>query len=152
MHRLVRVKKIEKYIGDEDFTVVYGDCLSDINIEELIDRHENAGKMVTLAVAKPTGRNESLSISINGILQSVQDGQAKENHAWVNACCMVCSKDVFADLDKDCDLRDKLLEWAEEEKVDVYKHRGFWVPIETKRDKVHLENMINDGTAPWIRW
>lgn len=147
-----RVKRVEDYIQDEDFLVVYGDCLSDINLGELLSQHRKSSKMVTLAVAKPTGRNETLSINREGILLSEKSEQEERNHAWVNACCMVFSKEIFSHLNDESDLRNKLFEWAESEKVSVYKHRGFWAPIETKRDKSHLESMISDGTAPWIRW
>ncbi len=147
-----RIKQIEGYIGEEDFLVSYGDCLSDIDIVGLIRTHQEAGNLATLSVAKPTGRNEVLPLGEEGYLLSGQYASPQESCAWVDACCMVLSHKAFTYLEWGCDLQRKLFEMADSEKVGTYKHNGFWTPIETKRDKVYLENMIRSGTAPWIRW
>lgn len=147
-----RVKKVEEYIGEEDFLVIYGDCIADIDLDALIETHQSERKLVTLVAARPTGRNEALSIAESGCLLSAGEESGEKNRAWVNACYLVMSPKVFRDLDEESDLRSRILEWAESEQVNVYKHHGFWTPIETKRDKAYLEQMINDGSAPWIRW
>ncbi len=146
-----RVAQIKDYITEENFIVTYGDCLSDIEVSKLYDQHLRQGKMVTMALARPTGRNKSLEISADGCVVGSQHS-GEENRAWTNACLLVMNKKVFSVLNGNYELEKVLIsQLADKNQIATYKHKGFWAPVETYRDRVAMENMWNAGMAPWIK-
>ena len=147
-----RVSLIQKYIEEDDFMVTYGDCLSDIDALALIDAHRKDGKIATVAMAKPTGRNRLLPLDELGTLDYGQGNDLFNNSAWVNADCLIFHKKVFGYLQGNYDLEKHLfLTLSEKKQLATYRHNGFWVPIETKRDLVEAENLWNAGVAPWMK-
>ena len=144
-----RIAQIQKYIEEDNFIVTYGDCLSDINVRELIACHEEQGKIATMAVARPTGRNTALEIDVDGqIVKSQKMGM--NNQAWANACFYVLNKKVFGSLNGNYSLEQLLTDYlADKGQLVTYKHYGFWAPVETYRDRVNMENLWNAGIAPW---
>lgn len=146
-----RVSLIEKYVDGDEFIVTYGDCLSDIDVNRLLEEHRQGGKLATIAMAKPTGRNELLPLDSTGHLSySNREDSAGEN-AWVNADCFVFDKRVFFYLVGNYDLEKQLfLKLSEHQALAAYRHTGFWLPVETKRDLVNAENLWNASMAPWI--
>jgi len=148
-----RVLQVRDYVGDEDFVLVHGDCLFDINIKCLVTTHYENRKVATLAVAHPTGRNTILPINVSGIMMSQSKAKQPENQAWVNACCKVLSKDAFSYLEKAPDLGMNLFNILSlDNQMITYKHHGFWLPIETKRDYSILQCMWDRDEAPWKIW
>lgn len=148
-----RVSQAEKYIKDDMFLVTYGDCLSDINVEELVKFAIKNDKLATMAVANPTGRNQVLPIEENGLLGNVNVSLESENRAWTNACTYVFKKDVFHYLNGNYELDKRLVPVLSEiGEIAVYKHQGFWCPVETRRDKVDLETRWTANIAPWKVW
>lgn len=146
-----RVAQIQEYIDEEDFVVSYGDCLSDIDVQKMIEYHKAQGKLATMAVARPTGRNEALEIDVAGQVRKAQQNGA-ENRAWTNACLYVLNKKVFDFLQGNYNLEQLLTDnLAEKGQLISYKHYGFWTPVETYRDRVNMENMWNAGVAPWAK-
>lgn len=148
-----RIAKVKDYIDGEDFIVAYGDCLSDINVPELVRTHQASGMAATLTVARPTGRNKTLAIDSSGKLMS-DDRTTDTGEAWVNACLMVLSQSVFQyELNARRELEDNLLlQLSEEDKAATYRHNGFWMPMETNRDRTALERMWRENRAPWKNW
>lgn len=146
-----RVSLIEKYIDGDEFIVTYGDCLSDIDVSRLLEEHYRSRKLATIAMAKPTGRNELLPLDTEGQLNySYIEDDVGEN-AWVNADCFVFNKKVFDYLTGNYDLEKQLfLKLSEQQALAAYRHIGFWLPVETKRDLVNAENLWNASMAPWI--
>lgn len=149
-----RLLMIKEFVGEEDFLVTYGDCVSDINIRKLMEQHRKGDKAVTMAVASPTGRNKILPISGSGELE---EGDIQE-HKFVcaDACTMVFSSQVFKYLlmfkKEDVmseNLRRKLTRDGE---IQIYLHEGFWSPMETARDKKYLDSLYENGQAPWKNW
>lgn len=148
-----RVGLAKKYVDEDMFIVTYGDCLADINIKELVKCAKANGKIVTMAVAHPTGRNAVLSVDENGLLKGMHGISEADSDTWTNACTFVFKKEVFRYLNGNYELDKQLLPTlAEKNQIAVYKHYGFWCPVETKRDKVDLENRWNAGIAPWKVW
>lgn len=148
-----RILQVQRYIGNEDFIVTYGDCLSDIDYNNLILQHKRSNKIATISVAKPTGRNEVLPIDEENLLMNDGLAQLPENQAWVNACCEVLKCDVFTYLERHPDLGTSFYSaLAEEKNIVTYKHMGFWSPVETKRDQARLEMLWNEKKAPWKIW
>lgn len=146
-----RVSLIQKYIDEDEFIVTYGDCLSDIDVNRLLERHHQSGKLVTVAMAKPTGRNKLLPLDTEGNLNYGQNEDESRESAWVNADCFVFNKKAFSYLQGNYDLERQLfLKLSEHQDISTYRHTGFWMPVETKRDLVNAENLWNAGLATWI--
>ena len=146
-----RISRIQNYT-EGDFIVTYGDCLSDIDPQALLFKHKKNGKIATMAVTKPTGRNRLLPMDEDGNLCYEYGKEDMDGPAWVNADCMVFTRDVFAFLQGNYDLERQLfVKLAEKQQLATYKHNGFWTAVETKRDLVAVENLWNANAAPWIR-
>lgn len=146
----MRVAQIENYIDDDTFIVTNGDCLSDIDIRDMLAYHEAKGKKATMAVARPTGRNETLQIADDGRIVRNEESRRTEQ-AWTNACLYILNRKVFSILNGNYSLEDLLTDnLADDGQLMTYKHNGFWTPVETYRDRVNMENLWNAGVAPWI--
>lgn len=149
-----RVKKIQKYVGDEPFFLTYGDGVSDININELLEYHQSKKKFATLSAIQPGGRYGVLDINNNGIVKNFVE-KAKEDGGWINAGFMVFEPEVFNYLSSNdsCILeRDPMNNLAKDNQLNAYKHTGFWQCMDTQRDKGLLEGLWGRGSAPWKRW
>lgn len=145
-----RVRMIEKYV-DGNFLVTYGDCLSDIHIPRLIEQHQQAGKIATVAMVKPSGREELLPLDEEGKLHYGSISQVQNDNAWINGDCFVFSPKVFDFLTGNYELEKALfVRLCEKDQLATYKHAGYWLAVETKRDLQDAENLWNAGLAPWI--
>lgn len=148
-----RVYMVRKLAGRSAALVAYGDCLSDIDVADLVRAHRAGGRMATFAVARPAGRNEILAMDADG--NYARGKHAARQDAWVNACCMVLEPRAFDYLGvhlahpKGSSLLECL---SAEERVQTYRHEGFWSPVETIRDKTWLEGLWARGEAPWNVW
>ena len=149
-----RIKKVKKYIGDEPFMLTYGDGVGDVNIPELIQFHQKHGKAITMTSVQPEGRYGSLIVNESEQVTSFQE-KPKGDGAWINAGYFVCQPEVLdyiPDGDKVIFEREPLEGLADAGELYTYKHEGFWKPMDTQRDKFHLEELIEKGKAPWIKW
>lgn len=150
---LDRLMMVKDYAMGEPVLVTYGDCLSDIDIQKMVEQHWASDCIATFAVAHPTGRNETLSIDENGRFRGVQQHeQAAE--AWVNACSMILELEAFRYLSVGtANTASTLMErLAQENRVQTYRHEGFWTPVETVRDKTLMEALWSRKEAPWKVW
>lgn len=149
-----RVKKIQKYIGNEPFFLTYGDGVCDININELLDFHRKGDKIATLTAIQPGGRFGVLDI--NEKQEIVQFAEKnREDGGWINGGFMVLEPEVFDYLNDDDDLifeRQPLESLAKDNNLLAYKHYGYWQCMDTLRDKNKLEYLWNNGIAPWKVW
>ena len=147
-----RVSMIEKYVGEDHFIVTYGDCLYDIDIDDMLKVHKEKGKAVTVAMAKPTGRNRLLPVDEDGTLHYEYWDKSVNDTAWINANCMIFRKDAFSYLQGNYDLEKQLfIRLSEKQLLTAYRHNGYWTAVETRRDLVAAENLWNAGIAPWIK-
>ena len=149
-----RLSMVQKYIENKPVLVSYGDCLSDINIHQLVVCHQTGEKIATVATAYPTGRNKILPISSNGCYKGGLIGHEKPE-AWVNACNMILEPRAFEYLEENirASYASSLIDClAQKEEVHTYRHVGFWSPVETRRDKTWLEDLWHRGQAPWKIW
>lgn len=147
-----RIKRIQKYIGDETFMLTYGDGVSDVDINALLDFHQRQGKMVTVTAIQPVGRFGALQIERDVEVHGFQE-KPKGDLAWINGGFFVLKPDVFNYIDGDSTVfeREPLQRIAEANEFAAYKHRGFWQAMDTLRDKKHLEELWNTK-APWRVW
>lgn len=150
---LGRLLMVKDYAKDEPVLVAYGDCLSDIDIQKMVEQHQASDCIATFAVAHPTGRNETLSIDENGQFQGMNQSDWV-GEAWVNACSMVLEPEAFQYFasDKWNALANPMERLAQENRVQTYRHEGFWTPVETVRDKMLMEALWSRKEAPWKVW
>ncbi len=148
-----RVKRAEKFLKDETFLLTYGDGVSDINIKELIDFHRRNKKIMTLTSVQPEGRFGALELS--GDLVEKFSEKPKGDGSWINGGFFVCEPEIFNYISNG-DLtvleKDPLEKLATNNQLVAFKHSGFWKPMDTLRDKVHLDQLWNDKKAPWKVW
>lgn len=144
-----RVKRIQKYIGDETFLLTYGDGVSDVNINELIEYHNKVGKMVTLTSVKPEGRFGVLDLE-NNLVQGFREKNQKDM-GWINAGFMVVEPKIFEYIAGDNIMleREPFEQIAELNELAAYKHKGFWQCMDTVNDKQKLEKLWATDNAPW---
>ena len=147
-----RLGRVREYVGKEDFCFTYGDGVSDVNIGELIAYHKKMGMKATLTAVQPPGRFGSLNLDENRITgfqeKPVGDG------GWINGGFFVCSPDVLDYIEGDETVweRQPLERLAAEGNLAAHFHKGFWQPMDTLRDKNHLEELWANGKAPWKTW
>lgn len=149
-----RLRRIMPYVKDEEiFCFTYGDGVSDVNINALIDFHKQHGKLVSLTAAQPTGRFGSLSIGDDGSLLSFAE-KPKGDGRWVNGGFFVLSPQIKKYLKDDTTVWEKepMEAIARDGNIAAYKHPGFWQPMDTVHDKATLEALWNSGSAPWKVW
>lgn len=149
-----RIKKVKKYVGDEPFMLTYGDGVGDVDIPQLLQFHQQHGKAITMTAVQPEGRFGSLQIDESEKVTSFLE-KPKGDGSWINAGFFVCQPEVFDYItggDNTIFEREPLEKLAQDEQLYTYKHRGFWKPMDTQRDKFQLEEMIEKGIAPWIKW
>ena len=149
-----RVKRVQKYIGNERFMLTYGDGVSDIDLNALLAQHEASGKLVTLTGIQPGGRFGVLDLDGSGETVTGFREKAKEDGGWINGGFMVIEPQIFDYLvDDSCVLERAPLETlAQEGRLGMYKHTGFWQCMDTQRDRTRLEELWQDGTAQWMIW
>lgn len=147
-----RLMKVKEYlVRDEIFAVAYGDCVSNIDVSKMIQTHCTNNQIMTLAVAKPVGRNRILPI-VDGLFTGDRRGKMVAENAWVNACSMLFSPDVFAYLSESRTLDELVEQLQKNQHVIPYFHDGFWSPMETVHDRDVLDHMWNANQAPWKVW
>lgn len=147
-----RIKRIRDYIGNEPFMLTYGDGVSDVNIEKLVEFHKEHGKMATMTAIQPEGRFGVLDITNNQI--NAFREKSKNDSGWINAGFMVLNPEIFEYIEGDSTMfeREPLEIVAKMEQLMAYKHRGFWQCMDTQRDKKYLEELWESGEAPWRNW
>ena len=150
-----RIKRVQRYIGDEPFLLTYGDGVSNVDLHTLLAKHRKSGRTVTLTGIQPGGRFGVLDL--NEDLDTVVGfrEKAREDGGWINGGFMVMEPEVFRYLsaDEGCILEQEPLEaLAEEGRLGVYRHYGFWQCMDTQRDKGRLEGLWSRGEAPWKIW
>lgn len=148
-----RLKRVKKYIGDETFMMTYGDGVSDVDLNALLDFHKKHNKLATITAVQPGGRFGVLDISEENTVKQFSE-KAKEDGGWINAGFMVLEPKVIDYINGDATFfeRDPLEQLAKEGELSAYKHDGFWKCMDTLRDKEVLEYMWVTDSAPWKRW
>lgn len=147
-----RLKRVKDYIGDETFCFTYGDGVGDVDISKTIELHKAAQRKATLTAVQPPGRYGALGIEGDRITQFQEKPEG--DGAWINGGFFVLEPSAIDYVSSDSIPweRDPLENLAAEEHLTVYKHHGFWRPMDTLRDKMQLEAMWEAGKAPWRVW
>ena len=151
-----RIKRIQKYVGNERFLLTYGDGVTDLNIADTIKMHDESKAILSLTAFKPAGKFGSLDIdhSTNKVKSFLEKPTGDAN--WINAGFFICEPEVFDYIPEGDDTivfeKDPLERIALEGKMHAYKHAGFWKPMDMLRDNIELNNMWDQNKAPWKVW
>ncbi len=149
-----RLKRVRKHLeNDEAFCMTYGDGVSDVDIAKLIEFHRDHGKLATLTAVQPVPRFGMLDIKGNEV-QTFQEKPSTSSD-WLNGGFFVISPkalDVIGDDPATMWEREPLEQLAKEGNLHAFRHSGFWQPMDTLRDKQHLEQLWDSGKAPWKSW
>lgn len=147
-----RIKRIQKYVGNEPFFMTYGDGVCDVNICNLLTHHRNAGTIATLTAVKLEQRFGVLDIE-DGTVKAFRE-KKKNDMSLINAGYMVLEPAIFNYLKDDNTIFEQqpLDQLAKEGQLSSYLHTGFWQCMDTKKEHDMLERMWDEGNAPWKTW
>jgi glucose-1-phosphate cytidylyltransferase len=147
-----RLKRVREYVGDETFCFTYGDGVGDVNITESIAFHKREGRKATLTGVQPPGRFGALDLDGTQVnsFQEKPDGDG----SWINGGFFVLEPSVIDLIEGDSTTweRQPVEALAKVGQLGIYKHSGFWQPMDTLRDKLLLEDLWATGKAPWKVW
>lgn len=148
-----RVKRIKDYVGDEPFLLTYGDGVSDIDINKLVEFHKKHGKTVTMSAYNTKQRFGVLDIDKEGNVREFREKTQGDGNL-INIGFMVCEPELFDYIEGDKTVLEKtpLESVAKKGELMAYKHEGFWQCMDTLREKQELEAMWESGQAPWKVW
>lgn len=148
-----RIKRIQKYIGDEPFLMTYGDGVCDVDINKLIEFHKKEGKIATLTAVLQDQSKGVLDIGGDNAVKSFREKKISDG-APINAGYMVFEPAVFDYIDGDSTVLEKepLERLANEGQLMSYMHKGFWQCMDNMREKEQLEKLLSSDKAPWKKW
>lgn len=148
-----RLKRALPFLGDDDtFCLTYGDGVADIDISASIEAHRRGGKLATVTAVRPLSRFGQLALT-DGRVTAFTEKPVEEG-GWINGGFFVLSRDVIDQIDGDSTVweREPLERLAAAGELQAYYHEGFWQPMDTLRDRQHLESLWDARKAPWRVW
>lgn len=147
-----RLKRIASYVDDEDFCCTYGDGLADIDLTALVRFHQDKGRLATVTAVQPPGRFGALDIEGDKAVAFLEKPHG--DGGWINGGFFVLSPSVLEEIDGDDTLFEQgpLGTLAEAGQLSVYRHAGFFQPVDTIRELQLLEALWATGRAPWKVW
>jgi glucose-1-phosphate cytidylyltransferase len=147
-----RLKRVARYLDGGDFCFTYGDGLGDVNIQELIAFHARQRTLATVTAVQPPGRFGALNFKEQKItsFQEKPDGEG----GWVSGGFFVLSQPALDLIEGDSTIWEQgpMQRLAQDGQLSAYVHRGFWHPMDTLRDKTHLDRLWSSGAPPWKLW
>ena len=148
-----RIKRVQKYIGDETFMMTYGDGVCDVNISDLLKFHKEHGKIATLTSVQQMQQKGVLDIAYDNSVRSFRE-KRNEDGDFINAGYMILEPSIFDYISGDDTVFEKypLEKLVEEQQLMSYKHRGFWQCMDNLHEKQILEKLWESGNAPWKKW
>jgi glucose-1-phosphate cytidylyltransferase len=149
-----RLKRIQKYIGNEDFMLTYGDGVSNVDLNELLRYHQSHGKVATVTAVQPEGRFGSMKINDDGIVDHFVE-KPKGDDKWINGGFFVLKPQVFNYLEGNMDDMmwedEPMQKLANDQQLAAYQHQGFWKCMDAMRDKIELEALWQTNPK-WKTW
>ncbi|MDR3048214.1 MAG: glucose-1-phosphate cytidylyltransferase [Bacteroidales bacterium] len=150
-----RIKQAQQYIGNERFMLTYGDGVANIDINDIISKHEKSKKILTMTTVQSSGKFGSVTIQNDNTVESFIE-KSQENQNWINGGFFVCENKIFdyipANNARIIFEREPLENLAKDGQLNAYKHMGFWKCMDTLKDKNDLTDMWVRGEAPWLFW
>lgn len=150
-----RLQQVQKYIGNEDFMLTYGDGVADIDIDKLVSFHKAHNKIATVTAVQLDARFGGMDVSGEGEVTSFRE-KAKDESKWINGGFFVLKPEVFKYLNANMNnmmWEDEPLErLAADNELVAFQHKGFWKPMDALRDKIELEALWQNNQAKWKVW
>lgn len=148
-----RIKRIEKYVGNNTFMMTYGDGVCDVDIEKLVQFHKTHGKIATLTAVIQEQQKGILDIGGDNAVKSFREKNLSDG-APINAGYMVLEPEIFRYIEGDDTVFEKepLEQLVEKKQLMSYMHNGFWQCMDNAREKLMLDNMLSSNCAPWKKW
>ena len=148
-----RIKRIQKYVGDEPFLMTYGDGVCDVDINKLVEFHQSHGKIATLTAVLQDQSKGVLDIGGDNAVKSFREKQVSDG-VPINAGYMVLQPEIFDYIDGDSTVfeREPLEQLAAKGELMSYIHKGFWQCMDNMREKEMLEKLLAKNKAPWKKW
>ncbi|MCT7635617.1 glucose-1-phosphate cytidylyltransferase [Aliarcobacter butzleri] len=148
-----RIKRAQQIVGNEPFMLTYGDGVSDIDLNELMNFHKSHGKAITMSSTQPEGRFGALNLEGQRVESFLE--KPKGDGGWINIGFFICEPKVFnyiAEDDTTVFEQEPLKNLAKDGEMYTYKHNGFWKPMDSLKDKNDLNKLWDSGKAPWKVW
>ena len=147
-----RIKKCIESTGDEAFFATYGDGLANVDLNVLLTQHQSSGQVATVTAVRPPARFGYLHIEGSDVTHFGEKNQSDEG--WINGGFFVLNPKVLEQISSDATLweQEPLQNLAKQGELQAFFHSGFWQPMDTLRDKNHLESLWASGKAPWKMW
>lgn len=144
-----RIKRLQRIIGNETFLCTYGDGLASIDVAEVLDFHRRQKRAATITAVRPPARFGTLEIVDDRVARFVEKPQTSEG--WINGGFFVFEPEIFDRIEDDATFleHEPLVSLAADGQLSVFKHEGFWQPMDTLRDRRLLEELWASGEAPW---
>ena len=148
-----RVKRIEPYIKGDTFHLTYGDGVSDVDINALVDFHHSHGKIGTVTAVQPPGRFGEIALKGNQVVDFME--KPVQAPGRISGGFFVFNRKIFNRLKDDPTTvleQQPLMRLAQDGQLQAWRHDGFWHPMDNSRDHKHLNDLWATGNAPWKRW
>jgi glucose-1-phosphate cytidylyltransferase len=147
-----RIKRIQKYVGDEPFLCTYGDGIAPVDVRSLQEFHRSHGKHGTMTTTRPFSRFGVVDINDDGDVASFREKPQSDD--WINIGYFIFEPAIFDYLDDDATVLEQapLHRLADEGQLSAFRHDGFWQPMDTYRESQMLNDLWNSGKAPWRIW
>lgn len=147
-----RIKRLQPHLGDDTFMLTWGDGVSDVDLKALLEFHRAHGKLATMTAVRPPARFGHLELDGDQISEFSEKPQAGEG--WINGAFFVLEPEIFDYIEGDDTQWEKepLEQLAKDGQLMAYRHHGFWQCMDTIRDKKLLEQLWDEGDAPWKTW
>jgi glucose-1-phosphate cytidylyltransferase len=148
-----RVKRLERLLGRKPFMLTYGDGVSNIPLDALLEFHRSKGRLATVTAVRPPSRFGGIEFEGDRVKGFIEKAQIHEG--WINGGFMVLQPEIFGYLERgdaavlEVDLLERL---AEDGQLSAFRHDGFWQCMDTLRDKRYLEQLWQSGEPPWKTW
>lgn len=150
-----RLKRVQQYVGNEDFMLTYGDGVSDINLSQLLAFHESHNKIATVTAIQPEARFGGMELGSDGTVHTFKEKPKGDGH-YINGGFFVLRPEIFNYLEGNQDdmmWEDTPMERLSNDKqLMAFKHNGFWKCMDALRDKIELESMWQSNKAKWKVW
>lgn len=148
-----RIKRIKEYVDNEPFMLTYGDGVSNVDLNKLVEFHKSHGKIATMTAVNVGQQFGVLEIDEKGTINRFRE-KSDADGGVINAGYMVLNPEIFDYIEGDSTVFEKkpLETVASEGELKAYMHKGFWKCMDTQRDREKLEEMIESKEAPWMVW
>ncbi|MEG1595344.1 MAG: glucose-1-phosphate cytidylyltransferase [Lachnospiraceae bacterium] len=148
-----RIKRVAPYIGNEPFMLTYGDGVSNVDLNSLLEFHRSQKKIATVTGVMMEPRFGLMKLDSNGLVQSFREKKNRDSDL-VNSGFMVLEPEIFSYIQEDATVfeREPMEQLVKDRELNAYYHKGFWKCMDTQRDKEELESLWESKKAPWKMW